>query len=81
MEGLIHGQLSRLILREKCGLDSDENVWNMWVESERELIRHQRRLERFSDNNSIGLKETEKKLSTLRKAIRYADQHGLSPSF
>ena len=81
VEGLIHGQLSRLILREKCGLDSDENVWNMWVESERELIRHQRRLERFSDNNSIGLKETEKKLSTLRKAIRYADQHGLSPSF
>lgn len=79
VEGLVHGQLSRLILRDKCGLGGDNSVWSMWVASERELKGHQRRLKLFSDSNSTELKETGAKLHALREAIRYADEHGFSP--
>ena len=54
-------------------------MWQMWADLERDLIRKLARLERFSDKNSRGLKDIEQKLATVRKAIRYADEHGFSP--
>lgn len=78
-EGVIHIQLSRLILRETWGMSRDESVWHMWTELERDLIRLRSKLERFSDKNAPGLKDTDRKLATVRKAIRYAEEKGLSP--
>lgn len=78
-EGVIHSQLSRLILRKTWGMTCDEAVWHVWTELERDLIRQRSKLERFSEKNAPGLKETDRKLATVRKAIRYAEEKGLSP--
>lgn len=78
-EGVIHIQLARLILRKTWRMPCDESVWHVWTESERDLIRLRSKLERFSDKNAPGLKDTDRKLATVRKAIRYAEEKGLSP--
>ena len=81
-EGVIHIQLARLILRETWGMSRDEpaeSVWHVWTESERDLIRLRSKLERFSDKNAPGLRDTDRKLAAVRKAIRYAEEKGLSP--
>ena len=81
-EGVIHSQLSRLILQETWGVprdERDESVWHIWTEFERDLIRQRLKLERFSDKNAPGLKETDRKLTTVRKAIRYVEEKDLSP--
>lgn len=79
VEHLVLGQLSLLILRNIWRLDEDDRIWTVWVESERELMRQRQRLARFSDSDSGVLKEIDRKLTTLRKAIRYAEDNGLSP--
>lgn len=79
VEGILQVQLTRQILRAKWRLPMDRSVWQMWTDLERDLIRKLTRLERFSDKNSRGLKDIEQKLATVRKAIRYADEHGFSP--
>jgi len=78
-EGVIHIQLSRLILRDTWRMPCDESVWHVWTELERDLIRQRSKLERFSDKNAPGLKDTDRKLATVRKAIRYAEEKRLSP--
>ena len=78
-EGVIHIQLARLILRKTWRMPCDESVWHVWTESERDLIRLRSKLERFSDKNAPGLKDTDRKLAAVRKAIRYAEEKGLSP--
>ena len=78
-EGVIQSQLARLILRETWGMSRDESVWHVWTELERDLIRQRSKLERFSDKNAPRLKDTDRKLATVRKAIHYAEEKGLSP--
>ena len=80
VEGILQVQLARQILRAKWRMPIDRLVWQMWTDLERDLIRKQTRLERFSDKNSRGLKDIEHKLATVRRAIRYSIEKGLSPS-
>lgn len=79
VERLIHGQLSLAILRKRAGLPNDNRLWNVWVETERELIREQQRINRFSDPNSEASKEIERKIEALQRAIDYAEENLLSP--
>lgn len=80
VEGILQVQLARQILRSKWRMPIDRSVWQMWTDLERDLIRKQTRLERFSDKNSRGLKDIEQKLATVRRAIRYSIEKELSPS-
>ena len=79
VERLIHGQLSLAILRKRAGLPNDNRLWNVWVETERGLIREQQRISRFSDPNSEAGKEIERKIEALQRAIDYAEENLLSP--
>lgn len=80
VEGILQVQMARQIMRAKWRMSIDQSVWQMWTDLERDLIRKQTRLERFSDKNSRGLKDTERKLATVRRAIRYSIENDLSPT-
>ena len=79
VESLVHGQLSLMILRQTWRLDNDDRIWNVWVDSERDLMQQRQRLARFNDSDSGVLKEIDRKLATVRKAISYAEDNELSP--
>lgn len=79
VERLVHGQLSLLILRKKAGIPNDLRIWRVWAETERELIREKQRIDRFSDASSGTRKEITKKIDSIRRALDYAEQNGMSP--
>ena len=71
VEGILQVQMARQIMRAKWRMSIDQSVWQMWTDLERDLIRKQTRLERFSDKNSRGLKDIEQKLATVRNCLLY----------
>ncbi len=79
VEAFIVFQLAGVILRDKQQLDQDRIAWRRLTETEMELRREYERLDEFSDKSSSTLKELERKITSIERALDYLRKHGLEP--
>lgn len=79
VEAVVTSQLTAAILRKEQGLDQDPNTWINLADTGKELRREQAHLEVISDPSSPSLKEVERKLRTIDRALTYLDSVGLGP--
>lgn len=79
VEAVVAGQLATAMLREEHGLQQDPAVWNTLVETEAAVIREHERLDEFSDEKSAALKELQRKITAVGRALSYLREHGLEP--
>lgn len=79
VEAVVAGQLATAMLREEHGLPQDPAVWNTLVETEAAVIREHERLDEFSDEKAAALKELQRKITAVGRALTYLREHGLEP--
>ena len=79
VEAVVTAQLTAAILRERQGLDQDPATWATFTETSIEVGRELARLQPISDDSSPTVKDLQRKLSALDRAIAYLDEHGLAP--
>ena len=79
LEAVVERRLVATILRQKQGLDPDTEVWKLLAATEIEVRREHERQDEFSDANSPALKELDKKIHTIERALKYLSDNGLEP--
>ena len=79
VEAVVAGQLATAMLREKHGLRQDPAVWNTLVATEAAVIREHERLDEFSDEKATALKELQRKITAVGRALAYLRAHELEP--
>lgn len=79
LEAVVERRLVATILRQKQHLDPDPEVWKLLAATELEVRREHERQDEFSDTNSPALKELEKKVGTIERALKYLADNGLEP--
>lgn len=80
VETVVVAQLTAAVLRSYQGLNQDPTTWATLVETERELLRERARLWTISDDSAPTLKELDRKLKTIDRALTYLDDEGIGPS-
>lgn len=79
VEAVVGAQLAAAILRQRQGLDQDPNTWSSLIETGIAVRREHSRLEAFSDESAPTLKELQRKLVAIDRALTYLAKHGLGP--
>lgn len=79
LEAVVASQLAVAVLRELEGVQQDPTTWDGLVELGIELRRERARLEVFADKSAPTLKELERKLEAVDRALAYLDRHELGP--
>lgn len=77
LEAVVAGQLTAEILREQHGLESDPAVWRNLVEMEMELRREKERLDEFSDDSAQSIKDLNRKIDAVERALGHLKGPGL----
>ena len=54
-------------------------VWRALAETERQVRREHERLDEFSDPSAPSLKELQRKILAIERALEYMRKHGLDP--
>ena len=78
-EAVLERQLAPAILRKRQGLDPDPELWRAFVEFERVVSREHERLDEFSDRDSPVLKNLQRKIRAVERALDYLSKNGLEP--
>jgi pimeloyl-ACP methyl ester carboxylesterase len=79
VEAVVSGQLTAEILRLRHGLPSDPTVWRNLVDMEMTLRREHERLDEFSDPSAPSVKQLERKIDIVERALAYLESIGLEP--
>lgn len=79
VESVITRLLTSAILRQQQGLEQDPSVWRTLVDTEREIRREHERLDEFSDPAAASIKELQRKIRAIERAIEYLTEHHLEP--
>lgn len=79
VEAVIQRRLAAAILRKRQNLEPDYTLWRILSANEIAFRREYERLDEFSDDSALGLKELKKKLETLERAMKYLSENGLEP--
>ncbi|PZE61231.1 hypothetical protein DEJ24_06010 [Curtobacterium sp. MCPF17_001] len=79
VESIVMRQLAAVILRQKLDLDQDLAVWQLLVETERQVRRSHERLDEYSDPKSPVLVELRKKILIVERALNFMREQGLEP--
>jgi len=80
VESIVMRQLAAVILRQKLDLEQDPTVWQLLVETERQVRRAHERLDEFSDPKSPVLVELRKKIQLVERALDFMREEGLEPA-
>ncbi|AXE37764.1 hypothetical protein [Acidipropionibacterium virtanenii] len=80
VEAVVSSQLAAALLRRLQGLEQDPSTWSSFTETRIELQREHTRLSVFSDDSAPGLKELERKLDTVDRALTHLEKEGLAPA-
>lgn len=78
VEAAIAIQLSGVIVRKKQNLQLDDDVWSQFASNLNELSDKHYRLSPYSDKSSNALKDLEKKIDILEKAMSYLEKNELT---
>lgn len=79
VEAVVSAQLAATILRQRQGLEQDPSTWPSLIETGIAVRRELARLEACSDESAPSLKELQRKLVTIDRALSYLAKHGLGP--
>lgn len=79
LESIVTRQLTAVVLRQEAGLEQDPAVWRALAETERQVRREHERLDEFSDPSAPSLKELQRKILAIERALEYMRKHGLDP--
>lgn len=79
VEAIVWAQLAAAILRQRQRLEQDPNTWPGLAEMGTALRRERARLEPISDGSAPSLKELQRKLAAVDRALIYLSRHGLAP--
>lgn len=79
LEAVVVRQLSAAILRKKQLLEQDPTIWKNLAEIEAEVRRQYERIDEFSDKDSASVKELERKIKAVERALNYLRVNGLEP--
>ncbi|TFC91320.1 MULTISPECIES: hypothetical protein [Cryobacterium] len=79
LEAVVERQLAAAILRQRHDLEQDPAAWRVLAETEIEVRREYERLDEFSDESSLVLKELKRKIQTIERALKYLRDNGLEP--
>lgn len=79
VEALVAQKLAVVILSQTQQLEIDDETWNYFVESERNLRRELTRLENISDEKSPMVAGVKRKLKAVEKALSFMSHQGLEP--
>ena len=77
VEAVVGAQLAAAILRKRQGLEQDPNIWSSLIETEIAVRREHARLVAISDESAPSLKELQRKLVVIDRALTYLNKHGL----
>ena len=80
VEAIVTTQLATAILRKKQGLAQDPQTWTSLSDLEIEVMKELNRLKAVSDSSAPILKELQRKLDTIKRALAYLREHGLGPT-
>lgn len=80
LEAVVSRQVAAELLRKAQKLDRDPGVWSNLVATEIEVRRQLERLDEFSDPDSPTIKNLERKLTTLERALTALTKAGLAPA-
>ena len=79
VEAVITRQLMLAELRKLHDLDQDAALWHNLVETERQVRREHERLDEFSDPTSPNLKDLQRKIRAIARALDALRSDGLEP--
>lgn len=79
LEAVVSRQLTAVLLRDLESLDQDPSVWRNLVEIERQVRREHERLDEFSDPSAPSLKELQRKVQAVERALAHIRKMGLEP--
>ena len=79
VEAVVAAQLTMAILRELQGISQDPKTWSTLVEAEAHMARQLARLKPVSDESAPTLKELQRKLDAIDRALEYLHSHDLEP--
>ncbi|MGC3993493.1 MAG: hypothetical protein QM779_05100 [Propionicimonas sp.] len=77
VEAVVASQLAGAILRERQGLEQDPSTWSTLADTGIELRRELVRLSAFSDEAAPSLKELNRKIVAVDRALTYLSKHSL----
>lgn len=78
-EAMVAAQLTTAILRGKLRLDQDPQTWHDLVDAERQVTREIARLRPVSDQSAPTLKELDRKLDAINRALDHMRKCGFEP--
>lgn len=78
-EAVVQRRLAAAILRQRQRLEPDVALWGILVETEIAVRREYERLDEFSDESALALKELKRKIDAIERALRYLSANGLEP--
>jgi pimeloyl-ACP methyl ester carboxylesterase len=79
VESIVQTRLAATILRARQDLEPDPSVWSVLTETEIEVRREYERVDEFSDESAVTLKELARKITTVERALKYLTEKGLEP--
>lgn len=80
VEAVVGMQLSACILRQLQGIEQDLAIWSSLVETESELRRRRERVVTISDKSAPLVKELDRKIEVVVRALEYLNKQGLGPN-
>jgi hypothetical protein len=72
--------LAAALLRQRQGLEQDPETWSGLIETGIAVRREYARLQAVSDESAPSLKELQRKLVAVDRALTYLSKHRLAPS-
>ena len=79
VEAVLGARLAAAMLRQRQGLEQDP-TWSSLTEVAIEVRREQARLQAISDESAPSLRELQRKLVAIDRALTYLIKHGLGPT-
>jgi pimeloyl-ACP methyl ester carboxylesterase len=80
VEAVVATQLATAIVRKRHGLVQDPQTWSSFAELEVQVARELARLKAVSDDSAPSVKELQRKLDAIHRALSYLQHNNLGPA-